>query len=123
MVALLARALAARAVGPTACNERSSRSHLVFMLRIEGVNATLGARCAGTLNLVDLAGSERLSRSQVQGERLRETQARRAALGGGPGGAWQNRVQPRMESATVESARAKGASACGPPGSVRHVSA
>jgi len=70
-------------------NERSSRSHSVFTLRISGVNVGLraggsttpestlttggtittldddlvgtGERCEGCLNLVDLAGSERLN--------------------------------------------------------------
>jgi kinesin family member C1 len=72
-------------------NERSSRSHSVFTLRISGVNVGVGAaststasgstplaggstspepgnelegtgeRCEGCLNLVDLAGSERLN--------------------------------------------------------------
>lgn len=72
---LLAQASAARSVGKTACNERSSRSHMVFTLKLEGRNAELGAQCSGVLNLIDLAGSERLSRSQVTGDRLKETQA------------------------------------------------
>lgn len=58
-------------------NERSSRSHSVFRLKIEGVNDTNGERCEGWLNLVDLAGSERLNVSfgnSISGERLKETQ-------------------------------------------------
>jgi len=57
-------------------NERSSRSHSVFTLRIFGCNEHTGERCEGSLNLVDLAGSERLNSSGAAGhkERLKETQ-------------------------------------------------
>ena len=57
-------------------NERSSRSHSVFTLRISGCNGHTGERCEGSLNLVDLAGSERLNSSGAAGhkERLKETQ-------------------------------------------------
>eukprot|EP01048_Picozoa_sp_COSAG05_P016788 COSAG05_NODE_2209_length_3393_cov_6.778351_2_plen_85_part_00 len=41
-------------------NERSSRSHSVFQLQIEGQNALTGESNSGVLNLIDLAGSERL---------------------------------------------------------------
>lgn len=56
-------------------NERSSRSHSVFTLRIFGTNSS-GETCEGTLNLVDLAGSERLNSSGAGSdkERLKETQ-------------------------------------------------
>lgn len=66
-------------------NERSSRSHSVFTLRITGVNVGVdscpgtGERCEGSLNLVDLAGSERLNVSFANGgadkERVKETQS------------------------------------------------
>jgi len=58
-------------------NERSSRSHSVFTLRISGSNAATGERCDGALNLVDLAGSERLNASGAGADkdRLRETQS------------------------------------------------
>lgn len=57
-------------------NERSSRSHSVFTLRISGVNDVTGERCEGSLNLVDLAGSERLEKSGAGSDkdRLKETQ-------------------------------------------------
>lgn len=55
-------------------NERSSRSHSVFTLRIRGCNAHTGEVCEGSLNLVDLAGSERLgSMGDAGGERVKET--------------------------------------------------
>ncbi|KAJ1680011.1 kinesin-like nuclear fusion protein [Spiromyces aspiralis] len=72
---LLAQAAKNRTVAATLCNDRSSRSHSVFTLRISGVNVITSESCAGQLNLIDLAGSERLSQSGAQGERLRETQA------------------------------------------------
>ncbi|KAL8890458.1 MAG: hypothetical protein Q9192_005870 [Flavoplaca navasiana] len=64
-----------RSVAATKANERSSRSHSVFILRLTGENSTTGEKSEGTLNLVDLAGSERLSHSQAAGERLKETQS------------------------------------------------
>jgi kinesin family protein C1 len=75
--ALLARAAGRRTVAATLMNERSSRSHSVFTLRVAGVHAGTGEACSGALNLVDLAGSERLAASGAGAdrERLRETQA------------------------------------------------
>ena len=70
---LLRRAKKARAVAATNCNERSSRSHSVFILKIQGSNAKTGESCVGSLNLVDLAGSERLKDSGSTGQRLEET--------------------------------------------------
>ncbi|KAJ9155951.1 Kinesin-like protein [Coniochaeta hoffmannii] len=63
-----------RSVAATKANERSSRSHSVFILKLMGENAATGERCEGTLNLVDLAGSERLNHSGAEGERMKETQ-------------------------------------------------
>ncbi|KAJ4263029.1 kinesin-like nuclear fusion protein [Fusarium torreyae] len=63
-----------RSVAATKANERSSRSHSIFILKLTGENAATGERCEGTLNLVDLAGSERLKHSQAEGDRMKETQ-------------------------------------------------
>ncbi|KAJ5316499.1 hypothetical protein N7508_001007 [Penicillium antarcticum] len=71
---ILKNADANRSVAATKANERSSRSHSVFILKLTGVNHVTGERSEGTLNLVDLAGSERLSHSGATGERLKETQ-------------------------------------------------
>lgn len=71
---LLVRANKNRSVAATRANERSSRSHSVFILRLTGSNTITGERSEGTLNLVDLAGSERLAHSQATGDRLKETQ-------------------------------------------------
>ncbi|QRV88902.1 kinesin motor domain protein [Ceratobasidium sp. AG-Ba] len=75
--ALLQRANKRRTVAATLMNERSSRSHSVFTLRVTGRNTHTGESCTGTLNLVDLAGSERLSSSGAANhkDRLKETQA------------------------------------------------
>lgn len=71
---ILSRATSNRSVAATQANERSSRSHSVFILKLIGDNSITGERSEGTLNLVDLAGSERLSHSGATGERLKETQ-------------------------------------------------
>jgi kinesin family protein C1 len=71
---ILKHAAANRSVAATKANERSSRSHSVFILKLTGENHITGERSEGTLNLVDLAGSERLSHSGATGERLKETQ-------------------------------------------------
>lgn len=73
---ILRRADRNRSVGATKANERSSRSHSVFILRMRGHNKITGEkRREGVLNLVDLAGSERLNVSGSEGVRLKETQS------------------------------------------------
>ena len=75
----------------TLMNERSSRSHSVFTLKVKGVNPLTDERCEAMLNLgmlsdlflewsradliVDLAGSERLASSGAgeNKDRLKET--------------------------------------------------
>jgi kinesin family protein C1 len=72
--ALLKQADNNRSVAATKSNERSSRSHSVFILKLVGRNSTTNETSEGTLNLVDLAGSERLKVSGAEGERMKETQ-------------------------------------------------
>ena len=72
---ILHQATKNRSVASTKANERSSRSHSVFILKLIGRNSVTGEKSEGTLNLVDLAGSERLSHSGATGERLKETQS------------------------------------------------
>lgn len=72
---ILEKAHRNRSTASTKSNERSSRSHSIFIIKIRGKNADKGIHCNGTLNLIDLAGSERISSSQVTGDRLKETQA------------------------------------------------
>jgi kinesin family member C1 len=71
---MLSQAQNNRSVAATKANERSSRSHSVFVLKLIGENVATGERCEGTLNLVDLAGSERLKHSGAEGDRMKETQ-------------------------------------------------
>ncbi|KAI8353113.1 P-loop containing nucleoside triphosphate hydrolase protein [Mortierella sp. GBAus27b] len=75
VAAILKKAAHNRSVGATQMNERSSRSHCVFTLRLSGKNSITEEASEGVLNLIDLAGSERLSQSGATGERLKETQA------------------------------------------------
>ncbi|KAK3818938.1 MAG: putative kinesin family protein [Benniella sp.] len=75
VAAILKKAAHARSVGATQMNERSSRSHCVFTLRLSGKNSITEEASEGVLNLIDLAGSERLSQSGATGDRLKETQA------------------------------------------------
>ncbi|KAK9268772.1 hypothetical protein L1049_000534 [Liquidambar formosana] len=63
-----------RAVGATALNERSSRSHSVLTVHIQGKELVSGSILRGCLHLVDLAGSERVDKSEAVGERLKEAQ-------------------------------------------------
>lgn len=82
---MIARGETARAVGETNMNERSSRSHTIFSLKIESRELSPAeeegdesatddgvAVRASTLSLVDLAGSERASFTKAQGLRLVE---------------------------------------------------
>ncbi|XP_023633783.1 kinesin-like protein KIN-14F [Capsella rubella] len=63
-----------RAVGATALNERSSRSHSVLTIHVQGKELASGSILRGCLHLVDLAGSERVEKSEAVGERLKEAQ-------------------------------------------------
>lgn len=51
---LLERAMRQRAVGATASNEQSSRSHMVFMLHLAGHNEASGQRVSGATLAYDL---------------------------------------------------------------------
>ncbi|KAK4503213.1 hypothetical protein PRZ48_006641 [Zasmidium cellare] len=72
---LLDTAAKNRRTAATKANERSSRSHSVFMLTLKGSCATTNESTEGVLNLVDLAGSERLKQSGAEGSRMKEAQA------------------------------------------------
>ncbi|KAI7022992.1 kinesin-domain-containing protein, partial [Hortaea werneckii] len=72
---LLTTAMKNRRVASTKSNERSSRSHSIFMLTLKGSCAATNETSEGVLNLVDLAGSERLKQSGAAGERQKETAA------------------------------------------------
>uniref|UniRef100_A0A0D9WR59 Kinesin motor domain-containing protein n=1 Tax=Leersia perrieri TaxID=77586 RepID=A0A0D9WR59_9ORYZ len=74
VIELMRTGLENRSVGATALNERSSRSHSVVTIHIQGVDLKTGATLRGALHLVDLAGSERVDRSAATGDRLKEAQ-------------------------------------------------
>uniref|UniRef100_A0A674PJY4 Kinesin-like protein n=1 Tax=Takifugu rubripes TaxID=31033 RepID=A0A674PJY4_TAKRU len=80
VLGLIALANQNRSTAQTAQNDRSSRSHSVFQLDIEGVNGGRDIKCKSTLCLVDLAGSERMLKSQSQGERFKEMTAINGSL-------------------------------------------
>ncbi|KAL0348061.1 UNVERIFIED_CONTAM: Kinesin-like protein KIN-14F [Sesamum angustifolium] len=63
-----------RAVGSTAMNDRSSRSHSCLTVHVQGRDLTSGAVLRGCMHLVDLAGSERLDKTEAVGDRLKEAQ-------------------------------------------------
>ncbi|XP_061365502.1 kinesin-like protein KIN-14I [Gastrolobium bilobum] len=63
-----------RAVGATALNDRSSRSHSCLTVHVQGRDLTSGTILRGCLHLVDLAGSERVDKSEATGDRLKEAQ-------------------------------------------------
>uniref|UniRef100_A0A061S3R0 Kinesin family member C2/C3 n=1 Tax=Tetraselmis sp. GSL018 TaxID=582737 RepID=A0A061S3R0_9CHLO len=71
---VMARGARNRAVGETKMNDRSSRSHQVLTVMVDGRNSVTGAHSHACLNLIDLAGSERVLRSEAAGDRLKEAQ-------------------------------------------------
>ncbi|VDO40976.1 unnamed protein product [Onchocerca flexuosa] len=69
---LLQKGCQLRSRGETAMNDKSSRSHAIFTLCIEGSETKENTMFKTKLHLVDLAGSERLKKTQAEGERMRE---------------------------------------------------
>lgn len=67
-----------RITGTTLMNDKSSRSHTIFMITLEQIQGTASSSSSsssirrGKLNLVDLAGSERQSKTGAFGDRLKE---------------------------------------------------
>ncbi|ERN14562.1 hypothetical protein AMTR_s00038p00117280 [Amborella trichopoda] len=62
-----------RVICSTALNDRSSRSHSVLTVHVQGKDMS-GCILRSCLHLVDLAGSERVDKSEVMGDRLKEAQ-------------------------------------------------
>lgn len=70
-----------RTTGRTNMNEHSSRSHAIFMIKIEMCEAGESSTVkVGKLNLIDLAGSERQSKSGATADRLKEASKINRAL-------------------------------------------
>jgi kinesin family protein 6/9 len=63
-----------RAIGETAMNQASSRSHCIFTLMIECRKDKGDTLVRSKLNLVDLAGSERVHKTFSAGQTLKEAQ-------------------------------------------------
>ncbi|XP_058828957.1 kinesin-like protein Klp68D [Topomyia yanbarensis] len=69
-----------RTVGFTNMNEHSSRSHAIFLIKIEMCEVGSTLVKVGKLNLIDLAGSERQSKSGATADRLKEASKINRAL-------------------------------------------
>ncbi|KAL4441440.1 hypothetical protein ABPG77_001944 [Micractinium sp. CCAP 211/92] len=74
VLAVMERGARNRAVAETKMNDRSSRSHQVLTIIVEGTNKISHARTHGCLHLIDLAGSERVGKSGAEGQQLLEAQ-------------------------------------------------
>jgi kinesin family protein 5 len=61
-----------RAVASTRMNAVSSRSHLIFMIKINKKDLESGNTSDSKLYFVDLAGSEKMSKTEVSGKQLDE---------------------------------------------------
>ena len=57
VLAVMSRGAANRAVAETKMNERSSRSHSVLTVIVDGQSSVTGAATHGCLHLIDLAGA------------------------------------------------------------------
>lgn len=69
-----------RTIGKTNMNEHSSRSHAIFMIKIEMCDLDTNKVKVGKLNLIDLAGSERQSKTGATAYRLKEASKINRAL-------------------------------------------
>lgn len=74
MARAVKRCAKARAVGSHNVNERSSRSHLIITMYVEGraIDGESDRVSRAKLHLIDLAGSERISKTHASGKQLRE---------------------------------------------------
>ncbi|XP_077121181.1 uncharacterized protein LOC143776088 isoform X2 [Ranitomeya variabilis] len=64
-----------RTVASTKMNTESSRSHLIVIFTLNGIDTISGVASSSTLTLCDLAGSERISKTEATGQRLVEAAA------------------------------------------------
>lgn len=68
VAALMSKGASQRATSETKMNDRSSRSHQILTVIVDGMNSVTKARSHGCLHLIDLAGSERVGKSEASGE-------------------------------------------------------
>lgn len=80
MLHVMAQGNKNRTTGKTNMNEHSSRSHAIFMIKIEMCDLDTNKVKVGKLNLIDLAGSERQSKTGATAERLKEASKINRAL-------------------------------------------
>lgn len=72
MMAVMQAGAANRSIAATRMNERSSRSHSIFIVHIDQKDVDTGTRRSGKLHFVDLAGSEKVGKTNVSGQQLEE---------------------------------------------------
>lgn len=63
----MARGASQRATSETKMNDRSSRSHQILTVIVDGFNTVTKSASHGCLHLIDLAGSERVGKSEASG--------------------------------------------------------
>jgi len=63
-----------RSASATDMNAQSSRSHMLLVVYVSGINIPANIKYFGKLYLVDLAGSERVKKSNATGPALKEAQ-------------------------------------------------
>jgi len=68
----LKRSVAQRATAAHAMNSQSSRSHMIFTIKVTSVNRSTDETIQGKILLCDLAGAERIKKTEVEGERQKE---------------------------------------------------
>ena len=61
-----------RTIASTRMNERSSRSHSIFVMTLSQKNSSTGTLKVSRIYFVDLAGSEKVAKTDVKGKQLEE---------------------------------------------------
>jgi kinesin family protein 5 len=61
-----------RTIASTRMNERSSRSHSIFVMTISQKDTSSGSSKVSRIYFVDLAGSEKIAKTEVKGKQLEE---------------------------------------------------
>ena len=72
MMAVMQTGAQNRSIASTRMNEKSSRSHSIFIVHVEQKDIDSGSRRNGKLHFVDLAGSEKIGKTHVSGQQLEE---------------------------------------------------